>query len=252
MSGIIFATVTSPLETYLSELRDIRATGAGQPETSFYPALAGLLNEVGKTLKPKVRCIINLKNRGAGMPDGGLFTADQFRRGADTEPLEGQMPARGVIEAKATSDDSFVTADGKQVTRYWERYQLVLVTNYRDFVLVGRGNAGVPKKLETFRLAENEAKFWALAATPRAADNRLGKRFLEFLRRVLLHAAPLADPRDLAWFLASYARDAAARIEEADLPALASLRDALEECLGLRFEGEKGEGPFLDYLRFHF
>jgi len=26
----------------------------------------------------KVCCVIQLQNRGAGMPDGGLFTADQF------------------------------------------------------------------------------------------------------------------------------------------------------------------------------
>jgi hypothetical protein len=31
------------------------------------------------------------------------------------------------------------------------------------------------------------------------------------------------------------------RIEHADLPALAGLREALEHALGLKFEGEKGE-----------
>lgn len=86
------------LETYLNEMRAIRSTGAGVKETSYYPPLAGLLNEVGKTLKPKVRAVMNLKNQGAGMPDGGLFTADQFQRGAG-EPGEGQMPSRGWIIA---------------------------------------------------------------------------------------------------------------------------------------------------------
>lgn len=71
-----------PLETYLRDLRDIRSTGAAVKETSFYPPLANLLNEVGKTLKPRVRCVINLRNLGAGMPDGGLFTPSQFQRGA--------------------------------------------------------------------------------------------------------------------------------------------------------------------------
>ncbi len=32
------------LETYLRELRDIRSSGAGVKETSFYPALSNLLN----------------------------------------------------------------------------------------------------------------------------------------------------------------------------------------------------------------
>jgi len=68
----------NPLETYLKDVRDIRATGAAVAETSFYPALSNLFNEIGKTLKPKVRCVINLANAGAGLPDGGFFAA-QFR-----------------------------------------------------------------------------------------------------------------------------------------------------------------------------
>ena len=45
----------SPLETYLQELRDIRSTGGGDPETSYYGPLECLFNEIGKTLRPKVR-----------------------------------------------------------------------------------------------------------------------------------------------------------------------------------------------------
>jgi hypothetical protein len=74
----------NPLEAYL------RSTGAGVPETSYYPPLANLLNAVGQALTPRVRCVINLKNRGAGLPDGGLFTADQYQRTADAEPPPGR------------------------------------------------------------------------------------------------------------------------------------------------------------------
>jgi hypothetical protein len=101
----------TPLETYLRELRDIRSTGAAVKETSYYPALSSLFNEVGKTLKPKVRCVLTLANRGAGLPDGGLFTPDQFQKPSDGEPLPGQNPSRGVIEIKSTGDDAWVTAD---------------------------------------------------------------------------------------------------------------------------------------------
>jgi hypothetical protein len=65
----------NPLETYLSALRDIHSSGEDVSETSYYAALANLLNEVGKSLKPKVQCILTLKNRGAGIPDVGLFSA---------------------------------------------------------------------------------------------------------------------------------------------------------------------------------
>src|SRR5258708_4456927 len=55
------------LEDYLRDLHEIRSTGAAVQETSFYPSLANLLNAVGHTLKPRVRCVMNLKNQGAGM-----------------------------------------------------------------------------------------------------------------------------------------------------------------------------------------
>ncbi|MCK9374773.1 MAG: N-6 DNA methylase [Syntrophobacterales bacterium] len=231
----------NPLETYLKELSEIRSSGAAVKETSYYGPLATLLNETGKSLKPKVKCIINLQNQGAGLPDGGLFTQEQFQKAGDHEPMAGQMPARGVIEVKSTGDDAWVTADGEQVTRYWGKYRQVLVTNYRDFVLVGQDPAGKPVKLETYRLADSEKEFWQAAAHPQKTAKAQGERFTEYLKRVMLHAAPLAGPQDVAWFLASYARDAKARLEGKDLPALAGLRVALEEALGLKFEGTKAD-----------
>ena len=64
-----------PVETYLSEMRELRSARAGVKEITYYTALANLLDEVGKTLKPRVRCVLQLQNRGGGNPDGGLFTA---------------------------------------------------------------------------------------------------------------------------------------------------------------------------------
>ena len=53
----------------------------------------------------------------------------------------------------------------------------------------------------------------------------------------------------MAWLLASYARDGLARVEAAgDAPSLAVVRSALEEALGVRFEGEKGAAFFRSTL----
>lgn len=238
----------TPLEAYLRELRDIRSSGAAVKETSFYPALSNLLNEVGRKLKPRVRCIINLADHGAGLPDGGLFTPDQFQKPSDVEPLPGQAPARGAIEVKSTKDDAWIVADGKQVSGYWEKYRQVLVTNYRDFLLVGQDSEGKPAKLESFSLADDEKAFWNAAIHPRTLAEKIGPRFEEYLMRVMRHTAQLAAPEDVAWFLASYARNARARIEDIDLPALSKVRTALEEALGLKFEGEKGEHFFRSSL----
>ena len=236
------------LETYLRELRDIRSLGAAVEETAYYPALATLLTEVGKKLKPKVRCVMGLQDLGAGFPDGGLFTEEQFDKKRTLKPLTGQLPARGVIEVKPVKKDAWFTADGEQVSRYWGKYRQVLVTNYRDFLLVGQDPEGKPAKLESFRLAESEKAFWAAAATPHALAQKVGGRFEEYLLRVMRHAAQLAAPEDVAWFLASYARDALARIEPVELAALGTVRKALEEALGLKFEGKKGEHFFRSSL----
>ncbi|MGB4593918.1 MAG: type ISP restriction/modification enzyme [Coriobacteriia bacterium] len=243
--------MSDPVESYFSELRDIRSSGAGVAEISYYDPLKQLLNEVGKSLKPKVRALMQLRNTGSGNPDGGLFTANQLKNwdpGAD--PLLGQLPARGAIEVKGTSDDAFVIAESEQVARYVERYGLVLVTNLRDFVLVGRNVDGDGvRQLETCRLATSETAFWAKVQHPRTYGEEAGEGLTEFLRRVLLHNAPLSDPKDLAWFLASYARTARLRLEQKhELPALDALRSQLEDALGLKFEGEKGDHFFRSTL----
>ena len=52
-----------------------------------------LLTAVGATLKPKVFCVQELADQGAGHPDFGLYAAKQVQKGA---PREGQTPeARG-------------------------------------------------------------------------------------------------------------------------------------------------------------
>jgi hypothetical protein len=139
-------------------------------------------------------------------------------------------------------------ATSKQVLQYLGRYGQVLVTNYRDFVLVGRDADTKPVILETYQLAESESSFWNTATNPRKMAGAHSQQFTEYLKRVMLHAAPLAKPEDVAWFLASYARDAKYRIEKIDLPALATFRSALEEALGIKFEGKKGEHFFRSTL----
>jgi hypothetical protein len=236
------------LEAYLKDLRDIRSTGAAVPETSFYPALANLLDEIGKSLKPRVRCVINLANRGAGLPDGGLFTAGQFQKPSDGEAKPGQPPERGVLEAKPMAESVERIATSQQVERYCAKYGLVLVTNFRDFLLLRSGPGTKPTPLESYRLAAEEQAFWAAAAHPQKMVAEHGERFVEYIKRVMLSNAPLGSPQDVAWFLASYARDAKARVELCDLPALAAVREALEESLGMKFLGERGEHFFRSTL----
>ena len=230
--------LTTAVETYLADLRQVSASGGATGELSRYTPLVNLLNAVGGTLKPKVFCVGGLANQGAGYPDFGLYAAKQVQKG---QPREGQIPECGVVEVKSAGDDAWLTAEGDQVSRYWNRYRLVLVTNTRDFVLVGEDAAGRPAKLETFRLAENAEDFRRRLEHPHTFAQEIGAGLGEYLSRALSHRAALTEPKDLAWLFASYARDGLARVEAtSNTPLLTAVRSALEESLGVRFEDERG------------
>ena len=229
---------------YLGDLRRIRASGGATGERSGYGPLANLLNEIGGGLKPKVFCVGELADQGAGHPDFGLYAAKQVQRGG--QPKADQLPEHGVVEVKPAQDDAWLTADSPQVSRYWKRYRQVLVTNYRDFLLVGEDTNGNPARLESLRLASDAEDFERQLQKPRAFARRVGVGLGEYLRRVLSHRARLAEPRDLAELLASHARDALARVEAAEgesgaaASPLESVRAALEAALGVQFKGERG------------
>ncbi|MEI6047029.1 MAG: N-6 DNA methylase, partial [Chloroflexota bacterium] len=239
------------LEKYLHEINTIHSTGAAVKETSYYPALYNLLNEVGKELKPKVRCILHPQNKGAGIPDFALFTADQLFKFSDTNNVlqAGLLPSRGVLEVKGTSEDVKIVAHSPQVSKYLKKYRQVLVTNYRDFLLVipDETENGAAVEVETYHLAQSEATFWH--NSPKQAAQEQGDRFIEYLKRAMLRPAAIDSPQVLAWYLASYARDAKDRVEKvSDLAALDELREQLEIALGIKFEGKRGDHFFRSTL----
>ena len=71
----------SVVEDYLGDLRRVRASGGATGERSAYRPLANLLNEIGGGLRPKVFCVGELADQGAGHPDFGLYGAKQVQRG---------------------------------------------------------------------------------------------------------------------------------------------------------------------------
>ena len=172
----------------------------------------------------------------------GLYSAKQVQ---GRSPRSGQIPECGVVEVKPSDDDAWLIAESVQVGRYWSRYKLVLVTNTRDFVLLGEDSQGRATKLETFKLAESDEDFDRLIERPHTFASDIGVGLGEYLCRALSHNTTLAEPEDIAWLLASYARDGLARIEAAeDTPSLVFVRSALEEALGIRFKGARGEAFF--------
>ena len=241
-----YAKLEQAVEDYFIGLRLVRSSGGATGERSLYGPLGNLMNAVGETLGPKVFCVQELADQGVDHPDLGLYTMQQVQKG---KVKTGQKPERGVIEVKPVADEAWLKAESEQVAGYWQGYRQVLVTNARDFVLVGEDAAGHPVVLESLRLADSAAEFDAKLEHPRAFANKVGAGLGEYLTRVLSHAASLAEPRDVAWLLASYARDGLGRVERAgDATSLATLRQALEESLGVVFEGDRGAAFFRSTL----
>ena len=233
----------APLNLYLDELRRIRQPGAGTSETSYYPAVEAVLNGVGGGLQPRVFCLHH-PSGDAGIPDFGLFEQSRARRDARPEWVGTVIPERGVVEVKGATHPIRTLVNSSQVRdQYLPRYGLVLATNLWQFRLI-RGDRTV---VETFDLAASQAEFWRLVNG--TCPSSLATRFENFLQRCLLTRAPLTKPADVAFFLASYARDALARLtEQVDLPALGHLRHGMEEALGIRFDHRDGEALFRSTL----
>ena len=130
------------LETYLKDLRDIRSTGAAVAETSFYPALSNLLNEIGKIAQAQGP----LRHQswpiaGRACPTAACSPPTSSRRRGDAEPKPGQLPARGAIgsQGRQAEDGRRRLPPANRSSEYCTAYGLVLVTNFRDFLLLGRG-----------------------------------------------------------------------------------------------------------------
>ena len=157
----------SPVETYFRLVNDIHQADGAAPAPRYYSVLADLLNAIGQQLNPKVGCVLRLKEIGQALPDGGLFTIDQFPK-SDGVPQISRFPtsppSRGAIELGSTADELFSLAYSQPIDKHLGQDRHVLVSNFRGFVLMGLESGDKPTELESFVLAENEVEFWLLIA----------------------------------------------------------------------------------------
>src|SRR5207245_5834839 len=131
--------------------------------------------------------------------------------------------SRGAVECKGPDEDVPQTADGKQVSKYWNHYGCVLVTNYRDFLVVAReGNSTKPKVEARYQLATDSQSFWS--TRPATLSSAHEHALVDFLRGALTRSAPITRPDQLADDLARHAREARRRLEHHDTSALEPLQ----------------------------
>ncbi len=212
------------LKEYLAQLKIVAAQGVA--ETSGYPALKALFDEVGKTLSPKVVGVNHPNTEGRDIPDFGLYVTTQIRQGSPNTP-----PERGAVEVKGVKANLDDVIASLQVKKYREKYGQCLVTNYMEFALVlADGTVAERHKIED--------------------DSKNSEERLKlFLQRALTAQATLTRPQDVARFLASYAQEAKLDLEDNDkIAALKPLRESLEASLGIKFGDDAAERFFRSTL----
>jgi hypothetical protein len=153
---------------------------------------------------------------------------------------------RGLVEAKGVHEDLYAVAKRPQVSKYLRVVPGVLVTNYREFLLVTRAPNGSPVLGPAYSLASDADSFWSTSITELVSEHEAG--LYAYLEDTLQYSGPIVSAEELALVLARYAAEARTRIESQPVSALNSLRTAMTEALGITFQGVKGEAFFRSSL----
>lgn len=144
------------------------------------------------------------------------------------------------MEVKGLAETLDNLKQSKQVEKYAIEYGLVLATNYREFALLEATGGGI-KEIARCSIAADEAEFWKKAEHPQTTAEESAAVVCEFLRRALLHTAPIKTIKDIAAILASYARETLEILEQNDDPkAVQNLRVSLEDALSMKFTDDHG------------
>ncbi len=233
----------SLLTNYLKRIREIRGMGMATNETSYYTPLENLLYQIGSNLLPRITVTSQLSSRSAAliprtsgtrsMPDFGFFR-------------EENQDLRGLVEAKGADEDVFRIAERPQIAKYLQVVPAVIITNYRDFLLVTRDSSGSVFHGPSYSLASSADAFWNTPIAALAKEHEQGLR--DYLENVLQHSSPIISADELAFVLARYAAEARKRIEAQPAATLDPLRNAMTQALGISFPGEKGEAFFRSSL----
>lgn len=230
-------TIQDAAEEYFSNMKKSLARRESTDELTHHPALKALLEQIGGTLSPSFLCLSEAKARGeTRRPDFLLLENGQ---------PEGDLPRYGAVEAKPHAYDisnPFEGGHSEQMHGYLDRYTLLTVCNFREFRLYERSDSGQPRLLEGLEIAGSKEAFIETAEHPKRAARLHGASIWEFLKRAMQYKSRIARPDDVAWFLASYAREALAKIKSVasneDENPLSQLRKAMEEALGNPFVGK--------------
>jgi hypothetical protein len=117
--------------------------------------------------------------------------------------------------------------------------------NYHQFQLLELRH-DQPYPIESYDLTSTRDDLWHRPLSDLLTEH--AETLTDFLLRVMTRKVKLEKPKDVAWLLASYAREARSRAATHLLAAFDAVKSALQESLGVTFEGERGGHFFLSTL----
>ena len=159
---------------YFAELRQARAQGAATGARSLRARSSACSTPPARRSSPRSSASAN---RPVAAP-GTSISASSPRPGS-TAAARATRRRPNAASSRSSRPRTRLDYSGQRaVSRYRDRYRLVLVINARDFVLVGAGREGRPAKPETPRLADRAADFARRLKKPRAfAGERVRNAF---------------------------------------------------------------------------
>lgn len=236
----------SAFRKYLKASAELMASGAATDELTYHRTMGTLLEEIGESLSTSFICVDEGLTRDGNRPDFQL---------RDKAQVQGSLPNYGVVEVKGHDQDisnpfNLDSADGQQMWNYLEEFQLLTVTNYREFRLYKKGSSGNPDLLEVLTIADNKEDFRRLATKPKGPAEKYAPKITQFLSDIFreTESVTISDPKDIAAHLAMHARRALRILSTEGNGDLQLLRDSLEKSLDIKFANKKQKRLFLSML----
>lgn len=196
-----------PLARYLESIRATWSTGDATPENSYVPHLMTLLEGL---LEDEV--VAWPRGNDEGLPDLGL------RSGGILE---------GFVEAEAIGRTLPQNTKGQRQAKRYSNEAPTLLTNFYDFWVIDREEVLRQYSLTRLGLLERPI---------RDVIDEHGENLRDILTFWAQRRTPITGPDALAERLAEYARTALRHVEDSPGTELTSLRRAMEEALGFKFE----------------
>lgn len=216
---------TDPVSSFLATVRQVRSTGLGTAEQSFYPAVSGLLDALGQVGAVKRAALAHPAGIEGNFPDVALY---EISSNVLALPIEIKPPAMdiAVLVASAQARDYARIFGGG----------VVLLTNLRVWVVARLDASGILVEEGRVTIAPSEPSL----DTAISLAHNFNRDLLSLIEVACQIRGAITKPLLVAELLAYHARQMRDAIEAAGDPGvlLASIRAAMKNGLEIELEDE--------------